>query len=241
MSTVHNEAKVNEIAKVVLMCGDPLRAKFIADNFLSGVKLVNKVRNMLCFTGMYKNKQVSVMGSGMGMPSMGIYSYELFDYYQVDKIIRVGTCGSYKENVKVKDVILAIGASSDSNYASQFNLGGTYSATASFSLLDKANKEAKKMKLNHHVGNVLSSDIFYHADKEAYKRWAKLDILAVEMESYALYVNAALLGKKALTILTVSDNLVTNEKTTSEERQVSFKQMMELALDVAISDDYESC
>lgn len=236
MSTVHNEAKKGEIAKVVLMSGDPLRAKFIAENYLQEVKLVNKVRNMLCYTGIYKGKEVSIMGSGMGMPSMGIYSYELYDHYDVDKIIRVGTCGSYREDVKVKDVIIAMGSSSDSNFASEYNLGGTFSAIASFPLLNAANIEANKMNLNVHVGNILSSDIFYHVEKDSWKKWLKLGILAVEMESYALYINAARLNKQALTILTVSDNLVTNEQTTSEERQVSFNKMMELALNVAISD-----
>lgn len=218
------------------MSGDPLRAKFIAENYLQEVKLVNKVRNMLCYTGIYKGKEVSIMGSGMGMPSMGIYSYELYDHYDVDKIIRVGTCGSYREDVKVKDVIIAMGSSSDSNFASEYNLGGTFSAIASFPLLNAANIEANKMNLNVHVGNILSSDIFYHVEKDSWKKWLKLGILAVEMESYALYINAARLNKQALTILTVSDNLVTNEQTTSEERQVSFNKMMELALNVAISD-----
>ena len=146
MSTAHNKAKVGEIAKVVLMCGDPLRAKYIADNYLSDVKLVNEVRNMYCFTGNYKGKEISVMGSGMGVPSMGIYSYELFNTYDVDTIIRVGTCGSYKEDVHVRDIVVAVGASSNSNYASQFNLNGTYSAIADFNLLRVCDKVASKLK-----------------------------------------------------------------------------------------------
>lgn len=236
MATVHNEAKKGEIAKIVLMCGDPLRAKFIAENYLEDVKLVNKVRNMFAYTGTYNGKEVSVMGSGMGMPSMGIYSYELFSEYDVDKIIRVGTCGSYMEEVRVGDIILANGASSNSNYASQFELNGTYSATASFSLLERANKICKQNNFKYHVGNILSSDIFYNANKEFYKKWQKLGVLAVEMETYVLYINAALFDKEALTILTVSDSLVTKESTTSEQRQNSFNHMMKLALKVAISE-----
>jgi purine-nucleoside phosphorylase len=236
MSTVHNEAKKGEIAKVVLMCGDPLRAKVIADEYLKDVKLVNKVRNMFCFTGTYKGKKVSVMGSGMGMPSMGIYSYELFKFYDVDKIIRVGTCGAYSKDAKVGEVILAEGACTDSNYAHQFDLPGTFSAIADFSMLDKANKLAHEMKIKVNIGNVLTSDIFYQDDASSWKKWQRMGVLAVEMETYALYINAARQKKSALTILTISDNLATGEASSSEDRQNNFKKMMELALNVAVSE-----
>ena len=234
MSTAHNKAKVGEIAKVVLMCGDPLRAKYIADNYLSDVKLVNEVRNMYCFTGKYKGKEISVMGSGMGVPSMGIYSYELFNTYDVDTIIRVGTCGSYKEDLHVRDIVVAVGASSNSNYASQFNLNGSYSAIADFNLLRVCDNVAKKFPVKCHFGNVLTTDIFYDEDKDYWKKWSKLNVLAAEMESYALYINAARLNKKALTIMSVSDSLVSKEETTPLERENGFKTMMEIALETAL-------
>lgn len=234
MSTAHNKAKVGEIARVVLMCGDPLRAKYIADNYLSDVKLVNEVRNMYCFTGTYKGKEISVMGSGMGVPSMGIYSYELFNTYNVDVIIRVGTCGSYKENIHVRDIVVAVGASSNSNYASQFNLNGTYSAIADFDLLRACDNVCKKYPVKSHFGNVLTTDIFYDEDPKYWEKWSKLNVLAAEMESYALYINASRLNKKALTIMSVSDSLVSKEETTPLERENGFKTMMEIALETAL-------
>ena len=172
MSTPHNSAKKGEIAKSVLMCGDPLRAKFIAENYLENYKLVNSVRNMYCYTGFYKGKEISVAGSGMGIPSMGIYSYELYNEYDVDTIIRVGTAGSYKEAVKAGDIVIAMGACSDSNYASQFNLNGSISAIASFDLLEQGVKVCKDNSYTYHVGNVFSSDIFYNENKEEWKNWA---------------------------------------------------------------------
>lgn len=234
MSTPHNKAKVGDISKVVLMCGDPLRAKFIAENYLENVKLVNEVRNMYCFTGSYKGKEISVMGHGMGIPSMGIYSYELFNEYGVDTIIRVGTCGTYSENVKLKDVVVAVGASTDSNYASQFNLNGHFSATANFELLKKCSDICNKMKVGSHFGNILTTDVFYHDNKDSWKKWAKLGILACEMETYALYVNAAAANKKALTIMSVSDSLISKEELSPDERQEGFKSMMEIALELAL-------
>lgn len=233
MSTPHNEARKGEIAKVVLMCGDPLRAKFIAENFLDDYKLVNSVRNMYCYTGYYKGKAVSVAGSGMGIPSMGIYSYELYNEYDVETIIRVGTAGAYIEGVNVGDIVLALGACTNSNYASQFNLNGTYSAIATYDLVEKGVKAAKENGYSYHVGNVFSSDIFYDENKETWKKWANLNVLAVEMESYALYINAARANKKALTVLSVSDSFITNESTSSETRQIGFTKMMKLALEVA--------
>ncbi|HHU28686.1 TPA: purine-nucleoside phosphorylase [bacterium] len=233
MSTPHNKAKNGEIAKTVLMPGDPLRAKFIAENFLENPKLVNTVRNMFAYTGTYNGKGVTVMGSGMGMPSIGIYSYELFQFYGVEKIIRVGSCGAYQKDLKLYDVIIAQGACTDSGFASQYNLNGTFSAISSFELLRKAVEEADKLNIPYHVGNILSSDIFYHDEADSWKKWAKMGVLAVEMESYALFAQAARLNKKALTILTVSDSLVTKEETTAEEREKSFTQMMKIALELA--------
>ena len=233
MSTPHNEAKKGEIAKTVLMCGDPLRAKFIAENFLDDYKLVNSVRNMYCYTGHYKGKKVSVAGSGMGIPSMGIYSYELYNDYDVDTIIRVGTAGAYLEGINIGDIVIALGSCSNSNYASQFNLNGTYSAIASYSLVEKSVNIAKENNYPYHVGNVFSSDIFYDEDKETWKKWARLGVLAVEMESYALYINAARAGKKAMTLLSISDNFITKEAISTEMRQNGFTKMMKLALETA--------
>lgn len=234
MPTPHNSAKKGDIAKFVLMPGDPLRAKFIADKFLKNVKQFNTVRNMFGYTGTYKGVKVSVMGSGMGMPSIGIYAYELYNMYDVDTIIRVGSCGSFQKDIKVYDVILAQGASTDSNFADQYSLKkGTLSALSDFNLLDRAYHIAKQKKIKAHVGSILSSDVFYGHDKEMWKKWAELNVLAVEMESYALFALAAAHKKKALTILTVSDSLVTHEETTAQEREVKFIQMMEIALELS--------
>ena len=229
--TPHNKAKLGDIAKTVIMPGDPLRAKFIAENYLENVRLVNDIRNMLAYTGTYKGKEVTVMGSGMGMPSIGIYSYELFDAHDVQKIIRVGSCGAYQAKCKLYDIIFAEGSCTNSSWASQYQLPGTMSAIADFDLLEKAVNVAKEKGIRHHVGNVLASDVFYEQN-ESWKQWAKMGVLAVDMESYALYLNAALLGKKALTILTVSDSFITKEETTAEERQNSFTQMIEIALEL---------
>lgn len=236
MSTPHNSAKKGEIAKKVLMCGDPLRAKFIAENFLDDYQLVNSVRNMYCYTGHYKGKEVSIAGSGMGIPSMGIYCHELYNEYDVETIIRVGTAGAYVEGVNVGDIVVALGACSDSNYASQFKLNGTYSAIASFDLVNKAVNFAKENDYACHVGNVFSSDIFYNADSEGWKKWASLGVLAVEMESYGLYLEAARAHKKAMTVLSISDSFITKEETSPETRQTGFTKMMKLALEVACSE-----
>lgn len=232
MSTPHNQAKKGEIAKTVLMPGDPLRAKFLAEKYLENVVEFNSVRNMLGFTGEYKGKKVSIMGSGMGMPSIGIYCHELYTQYDVENIIRIGSCGSLKEDVHMRDIIIAQGACTDSNFAAQYNLGGTFSAISSFDLLEKAVQKAKLNDVNYHVGNILSSDIFYNAEGSNLK-WAKAGCLGVEMESYALFTTAAYLNKKALTLLTVSDSLVTSEETTAQEREQTFTAMMEIALEVA--------
>ena len=233
MSTPHNSAKMGDFAETVLLPGDPLRAKFIAETFLTDVVQVNGVRNMLGYTGYYKGKKVSVMGSGMGMPSIGIYCYELYAFYGVKTIIRVGSCGAYVPECKLFDIIIAQGACTNSNWAHQYNLPGTYSAIASFDLLKNAYDVATAKGYRTHVGNILSSDIFYNDQPEVWQKWAKMGCLGVEMESYALYCTAAALGKRALCILTVSDSLVSHEETTAEERQTSFKQMMEVALEVA--------
>lgn len=234
MPTPHNHAKEGDFAKTVLMPGDPLRAKFIAETFLTDVKLVNTVRNMFAYTGYYKGKKVSIMGSGMGIPSIGIYCTELYTQYNVEKIIRIGSCGSYQENVHVYDVILAQGACTNSNFGAQFlPYGGTYCAISDFETLNAAYQVANEKGYKVHVGNILSSDIFYNANPEEWKQWQKMGILAVEMESYALFSTAAYYNKKALCILTVSDSLVTHEVTTAEEREKNFKQMVEIALEIA--------
>lgn len=233
MSTPHNEAKKGEIAKRVLMCGDPLRAKFIAENFLDDYKLVNTVRNMYCYTGHYKGKEVSVAGSGMGIPSMAIYSYELYNEYDVDTIIRVGTAGAYQKEIELGDIVIALGACTNSNFGIQFNLDGQYCAIASYGLVEKGVKIAKENNYKYHVGNIFCSDIFYDENKENWKKWANMGVLAVEMESYALYLNAAKAGKKALTVLSVSDSFITNEKASTEVRQNGFTKMMKLALELA--------
>ncbi len=233
--TPHIQATNNEIAETVLMPGDPLRAKFIAETFLNDAVQYNGVRGMLGYTGYYKGKKLSVQGSGMGMPSMGIYSYELFGFYGVQNIIRIGTAGGIAQDLKLKDIVFAMGSCYDSNYASGYNLKGSYAPIASYDLLECAVNEAKKLGLRFKVGNVLSSDLFYNDDSEAMKNWQKMGVLAVEMESAALFMNAARLGKKALCILTVSDCIFTGESTTSDERQSAFTDMMEVALETAIN------
>lgn len=233
MPTPHNEAQNGQIAKTVLMPGDPLRAKFLAETYLENVVQFNGVRNMLGYTGTYKGKPVSIMGSGMGMPSIGIYCNELYQFYGVENIIRIGSCGGLQEDVHLRDLIIVQGACTDSNYASQYHLDGTYSAISSYDLLEKAVQLAKEKKINYHVGNVLASDFFYMADGGSNIKWAKMGCLGVEMESYALFATAAYLKKNALTLLTVSDSLVTSEETTSEEREKTFTAMMEVALEIA--------
>lgn len=233
MPTPHNNAKKGDFAKTVLFPGDPLRAKYIAETFLENVRQVNTVRNMFAYTGTYQGKEVSVMGSGMGMPSLGIYAHELYTQYGVENIIRVGSCGAYSKDCKLFDVIIAQGASTNSAWAHQYDLPGTFSALADFSLLKKAYDKVLELNINPHVGNILSSDIFYNDRPEVWKNWARMGILAVEMETYALYCIAASLNKKALTILTVSDSFIFSEETTAEQREKSFKDMMKIALEIA--------
>ena len=231
--TPHIAAKEGDFAKTVLMPGDPLRAKFIAETFLTDAVLVNNLRGVNGYTGYYNGKRVSVMASGMGIPSMGIYSYELFNFYDIDNIIRIGTAGSIHPDLKIRNVVLAMGACTDSNYGAQYELPGTFAPIASFELLRKAVKVIEEMgNIGYKVGNVVSSDVFY-SDRQTTAAWQKMGALAVEMESAALYMNAARAGKNALTICTISDSLVTGEVTTAEERQTSFGDMMKIALEIA--------
>jgi purine-nucleoside phosphorylase len=232
MPTPHNNAKKGDIAKTVLMPGDPLRAKFIAENYLENPVCYNEVRGMLGFTGTYKGVPVSVQGSGMGMPSIGIYSWELFNEYDVENIIRVGTAGGVADNVQLRDVVIGMSASTNSAYASQYRLPGTYAPTASWNLLSAAVEAAKAKGSAFHVGNILSSDTFYD-DADSLADWQKMGVLAIEMEAAALYMNAARAGKNALCILTVSDCPLKGLSTTAEERQTTFRDMMEIALEAA--------
>lgn len=231
--TPHIEAKLGDIAKTVLMPGDPLRAKFIAETYLEDVSCFNKVRNMLGYTGTYKGKKVSVMGGGMGMPSIGIYSYELYHFYGVDNIIRIGSAGGIAEDIKLRDIVIGMGASTNSDFAHQYQLPGTYAPIADFGLLRKAVEAAEKMNIKTVVGNILSSDTFYDDNKDANSLWKKMNVLAVEMEAAALYMNAARANKKALCILTVSDHVFTGESLSAEDRQLTFRDMMEIALEIA--------
>ena len=237
--TPHINADAGDFAKTVLMPGDPLRSKFIAENFLEEPRLVNNVRNVQGYTGKYKGVPVTVMASGMGMPSISIYSYELYNFFGVENIIRIGSAGGMQEYVKVHDIIIAQGACTDSAIGHNFNLPGTFAPTATFSLLRSAVEKAEERGFRFHVGNILSSDVFYNdtADLSPSEtpaaRWKKMGVLAVEMEAAALYMNAARYNKNALAMCTVSDHLITGESTTSEERRVAFKEMMTLALDVA--------
>lgn len=233
MSTPHNEAAPGTFAKTVLMPGDPLRAKFIAETFLDSAVQVNNVRGIQGWTGTYQNVPVSVMASGMGMPSMGIYSYELFHLYGVENILRIGSAGAISPKLKLRDVVLAQGACTDSNYARQYGLSGTFAPIADFSLLETAVSVARRMGVEPPVGNLLSSDLFYNHAGDTLA-WGAMGVLAVEMETAALYCNAAEAGKRALTICTVSDHLVTGESLSAAERQTSFTEMMELALGVAV-------
>ena len=231
--TPHIAAKKGDFAQTVLMPGDPLRAKFIAENFLDKTRLVNNLRGIQGYTGYYKNKRVSVMASGMGQPSIGSYSYELFNFYDVENIIRVGSCGCFDKDLHVRDLILAMGACTNGNYAAQYNLPGTFCPIADFGLLKKAASECEKKTLNYKVGNVLSSDMFYD-DADSGMLWTKMGVLGVEMEAAALYMNAARAGKKALAVLSVSDSFVHKEENLSgDEREKSFTDMMKVALEIA--------
>lgn len=241
--TPHISAKLGDFGKTVLMPGDPLRSQFIAENFLENPVLVNNVRGVQGYTGTYKGVKVSVMASGMGMPAIGIYSHELFTGYGVDNIIRVGSAGSIQENIHLYDLVIAQGACTDSNWAKQFHLPGTFAPIASWELLTEAVKAAEARGATYHVGNVNSSDVFY-GDHEGVPEGLdsvyglkKMGVMALEMEAAALYMNAARYGKRGLCICTISDHVLTGEETSSEERQKSFTTMMQVALDVAAAMD----
>lgn len=230
--TPHIGAREGEIAEKVIMAGDPLRAKFMAENFLENPVQYNSVRGMLGYTGEYKGKRVSVQGHGMGIPSIGIYTYELFNFYGVKSIIRTGSAGAYHPDLQLGDVVVGIGACTDSNYGAQYGLPGTFSPTADFALARAAVEKAEQMGVRYKVGNILSSDVFYGDSAEGWKAWQKMGVLAVEMEAAALYMNAARSGNKALCICTISDSLVTGEACSAEQRQTSFTNMMEIAFDI---------
>lgn len=232
MATAHNSAEINDIAKTVIMPGDPLRSKFIAETFLEDARLVNNVRGIQGYTGTYKGKMVTVMASGMGNPTMGIYSYELFKFYDVDKIIRIGSIGAMKENIKIKELIIADRVFTNTNYNNFYINNGESYISGSKTLVNDAEKIAQERNINYHVGDVLCSDTFY-TDEDEITKAKDHNLLGVEMEGAALYLNAQRLCKDALVICTVSNNLITGEETTSEERQTAFTDMMQVALELA--------
>ena len=227
--TPHIGAKKGEIAPFVIMAGDPLRVQFMAERYLENPVQFNKVRGMLGYTGTYKGKPVSVMGHGMGIPSISIYTYELFNFYDVKTIVRIGSAGACHMGLKIGDLVLAMSACTDSNYAAQFQLPGTFAPIADYGLLQKAVNSCESFGYDYMVGNVVSSDVFYSANPQTDK-WMKMGVLAVEMEAAALYMNAAYTGNKALAMFTVSDHLITGEVTTAEQRQNTFTHMMDVAL-----------
>lgn len=234
MSTPHNSAALGDFAKTVLMPGDPLRAKFIAENFLTDARLVNNVRGINGYTGTYQGVPVSVMASGMGIPSIGIYSYELYTQYGVENIMRIGSAGAMSEDVHVRDIVIGMGACTNSNFGDQYKLSGTFAPIASYSMMRTAIESAEAVGARYHVGNILSSDTFYSDDENANAGWMKMGVLAVEMEAAGLYMTAARLKKNALAICTISDSLITGEALPPLERQNTFTQMMEIALRTAV-------
>lgn len=235
--TPHIAATPEDIARTVLMPGDPLRSELIAKEFLSDAVLFNDVRGVHGYTGSYKGTRVSVMASGMGMPSMGIYSYELYRFFDVESIIRIGSAGAMQRDVNLRDLVLAMGACTDSNYASQYRLDGTFAPICDFGLLQQAKDLAEEKGLPYHVGNILTTDVFYGETEDTVRRWSQMGVLAVEMETAALYMNAANAGKRALAICTVSDSLVTGEALSAMDRQKSFLDMITLALELARKDE----
>lgn len=232
MPTPHNEANQGDFAKTVLMPGDPLRAQYIADTYLEQARLVNNVRGVQGYTGTYQGKPVSVMASGMGMPSMGIYSYELYHEYGVEAIIRIGSAGAVSDGLRLRDIVLALGACTNSNFAAQYRLPGAFAPTADYELLKRAEETAKRLGIPAKVGNILSSDTFYD-DANSLIHWKKMGVLAIEMEAAALYMTAARAGKKALCMCSISDFPFTGEGLSAQERQLSFADMMKLALEIA--------
>lgn len=237
MKTFHNEAEPGQIGKTVLMPGDPLRAKYIAEHYLEDVICYNRVRGMNGYTGYYNGTKVSVQGSGMGIPSMGIYSYELFNYYDVENIIRIGTAGAISRNVEVGDVIFSQGCCTNSNFAAQYHLPGTFAAIADFGLLEHAVGEARKSGMSFHVGNVYSSDVFYEDVNGEKGIWEKMGVLVQEMETYSLYCTAARAGRRALSILTAGSSLHSKTALTNEEREKNLDRMIRCALDTAVAQE----
>ena len=233
--TPHINSRPEQIAKTVLMPGDPKRAELVAKKFLKDAVLFNDVRGVSGYTGTWKGSFVSVMASGMGMPSIGIYSYELYNAFGVENIIRIGSAGSMREDVRIRDIVLGMGACTDSSYGEQFGLGGTFAPICDYSLLEKAVEIGKDKQLNIHVGNLLSSDVYYDDDPGRNISWRKMGVLAVEMEAAALYMNAARAGKRALAICTVSNSLLTGEELSADQRENTFGEMIELALDLAVA------
>lgn len=240
IKTPHIEAFENDFAKTVLMPGDPLRAKFIAENFFSEASLINNIRGVQGYSGYYKGTRLSVMASGMGMPSIAIYSYELFEMFGVENIIRIGSAGALAKNIKLRDIVIGMSASTDSSIIKKYGVPGTIAPTADFTLLDKCIKKAECLALPYHVGNILSSDVFYGfedylpTEQRSLERWSKMGVLAVEMEAAALYLNAKRSNKNALAVCTVSNHLLSGEEMSAKEREVSFTQMIELALETAV-------
>ena len=234
MATPHNTANIGDIARTVIMPGDPLRAEYIAETYLDNVRKFNSVRNIYGYTGIYKDVELSVMASGMGMPSMGIYSYELFKFYDVDTIIRIGSAGTISDKVDLRDIVLAMGTCTDSNYAMQYSLPGLYAPIADFGLLHTAYEQAGLYGIWTEVGNVVSTDIFYNDNTEYNKSWSKMNVRAVEMESAALYMNSARLSKRALAMFTISDNLLNGGSLSVKERQDGFDDMIKLSLETAV-------
>ena len=232
--TPHISAVKGEIAKTVLMPGDPLRSKFISETFLENPVLVNNVRGVQGYTGTWKGVPVTVMASGMGIPAIGIYSWELFNFYDVDNIIRIGSAGAIQDDIKLMDIVVGMGACTDSNFAHQFNLPGAFAPVADYTLMREAIAAADEKGVKVHVGNLFSSDNFYSDGFDSADSWKKMGVLAVEVESAGLYMNAARAGKRALCICTISDHLYRSEELTSEQRQTSFTEMMEIALDTAV-------
>lgn len=240
MSTPHNSAQAGEIAKTILMPGDPLRAKFIAETFLTEPKLVNNVRGVQGYTGTYKGVPVSVMASGMGIPSIGIYSYELYNAYGVQNIVRIGSAGSINPDIHVRDIVIAQGACTDSNFWHQYHVDGHFAPIASFDMLRAAVTSCEEANATYHVGNILSTDNFYNDDEgmpevlQTVNAWRKFGVMACEMEAAGLYMQAARWGKRALAICTISDHMLTGEALPAEERQTSFREMMQIALETAV-------
>lgn len=234
MGTVSNSANKGDIAKTVLMPGDPLRARYIAENFLDSPVLYNETRNMYGYTGTYKGVPVSVQGSGMGMPSMGIYSWELFTYYDVENIIRIGTAGSFSSDINIGDIVVSLAASTDSNYEHTFGLPGHFSPCASWELLCRLKEISDTEGINIKAGNTVSCDVFYEIGEDWWKKWASMNVLAVEMEAAALYMNAAYNHRNALAIMTISDHFISGEKASLEDRERNFTDMMKLALETAV-------